>query len=136
MILRTEDVKHIHSKYLFLQRYFPNNTARKNYFLATCSHLDPTVDLEFVNDTCPFGGVIGIGNSWLEPCFNWSKVFRLHASLHDAAGYIKGNRSLGPGYSYAIHCKISCCLVGHLSGIPFCLYMKLFKRDTFKRLEC
>ena len=35
----------------------------------------------------PFGGLIGYGNSYLDSILCYSKVFRLHAILHDAAGY-------------------------------------------------
>ena len=32
-----------------------------------------------------FGGLIGYGNSYLDSVFRYSKVIRLHATIHDAA---------------------------------------------------
>ena len=36
----------------------------------------------------PFGGLIGYGGSHFDNIFRFSKVFRLHAILHDAAGAV------------------------------------------------
>ena len=35
----------------------------------------------------PYGGLIGIDNSSLDKDLNDSKILRLHAILHDAAGF-------------------------------------------------
>ena len=37
----------------------------------------------------PFGGLIGYETSYLDSIFRHSKVFRLHAILHDAAGAVR-----------------------------------------------
>ena len=136
MLLREEDVKSIHYKFKHLESYFEDNFTRKNYFLAACKHIDDLTDLEFINDTCPFGGIIGINNSRLDCIFRRFKIFRLHAILHDACGYMNDIYSVGPGYSYVIPCKFSSCFVGHVSGLAFCTYLKLFKNKTFDLLEC
>ena len=49
-----------------------------------------------------FGGLIGYGNSCLDYVFRYSKVFSLHAILHDAAGAIRSDSGKGPGYCYLI----------------------------------
>ena len=46
----------------------------------------------------PFGGLIGYGDSHLDKIFRFSKVFRLHSILHDAAGAIYLHNGKGPGY--------------------------------------
>ena len=84
----------------FKQDSFANNTERKNYFLAVCYSHDPSVDLELVNERAPFGGIIRIGNLKLENIFGNFKIFKLHAVLNDAAGFMRTNYSKGPGYIY------------------------------------
>lgn len=138
MLLQERDVNLIHTKSVFLKRYFPQNTIRKNYFLAACAHIYPQVDLEFVNDTCPYGGIIGIGNSRMDVILNKFKLFRLHAVLHDASGYMKSYNGMGPGYSYIIPCPsiFNSCLIGHVSGLAYCIYLKCFHSDTYSLLDC
>lgn len=118
---------------------FAYNDVRKNYFLAACcvflQHVNP--DIAYFNATCPYGGLIGMGNSLLDGIFKRSKVLRLHAILHDAAGYIRSYYNIGPGYFYvAKRCPINSPFLGHVTGIPFCLYLKLFHRGVFDRLVC
>ena len=49
-----------------------------------------------------FGGFIGYGKSCVHSVFRYSKVFRLHAILHDAAGAVRSHSGKGPGYCYMI----------------------------------
>ena len=135
-MLRVADVQHIQAKYQFLEGYFVDNSKRKNYFLATCYHINDRADLEFINTKCPYGGIIGINNSRLDSLFGFSKIFRLHAVLHDASGFMKSCYRIGPGYSYIIPCKISSCYLGHPTGLLFCLYLKLFQKSLYNQLEC
>lgn len=134
--LREVDLLHINANYAFLQRYFAENTNRKNYFLAACAHIYPKVDLEIVNDVTPYGGIIGVNNSSLDCYLKHFKIFRLHAILHDAAGYMKTVYNKGPGYSYVLPMRWNCCFIGHLSGLPFCIFIKYFKSETFEKLHC
>lgn len=135
-MLENIEIQFIHSRYEFIAKHYTSNTSRKNYFLAVCCYLEPELNLDFVNDTCPYGGIIGINDSKLDLILNCSKVFRLHAALHDAFGYMKTHRNIGPGYSYVIPSCINHCLIGHPTGLLFCLYLKIFKRKLFKKLEC
>ena len=48
------------------------------------------------------GGRIGYGDSYLDSVFRYSKVFRLHATLHDAAGAVRLQTGRGPVYCYKI----------------------------------
>ena len=73
----------------------------------------------------------------LSKSFKFSKVFRLHAILHDAADFVKEHSGKGPGYFYFANCcGLSSCYIGHISGLFFCLYIKFFKPLSFKQLEC
>ena len=117
---------------------FPYNCKRKNYFLAACQTLDPHVDLFEVDILCKYGGKIGIGNSKvLEPLLNNSKVVRLHAILHDASGFMKSEYDVGSGYCYMFsRCPINICFLGHVSGLTYCSFLKIFKESLYKRLDC
>ena len=82
-----------------------------------------------------FGGLIGYGNSCLDSVFRYSKVFRLHAKLHDAAGAVRSQSGKGPGYCYIIGRGPNSCLLGHVTGLLFCLYVKLFLPSIFNSVD-
>ena len=65
---------------------FSSNTKRKIYFLCTCIVLDPNINLKEMDQTC------------MDYFFANSKIFRLHAILHDAAGSVNSTTYKGPGY--------------------------------------
>ena len=114
-----------------ISQLFVGNTKRKNYFLAVCRSFDKNVDLDKLNREVPFGRLIGVGNSKLEKLLNWSKVFRLHATFHDATGYLKTNLNIGPGYCYMVpflNSKLNFCFLGHITGIAYCCFLKLSPR--------
>ena len=82
-----------------------------------------------------FGGLIGYGNSYLDSVFRYSKVFRLHAILHDAAGAVRAHSGKGPGYCYMIGRGPNSCLLGHVTGLLFCFYVKLFLPSIFNSVD-
>ena len=82
-----------------------------------------------------FGGLIGYGNSCLDSVFCYSKVFRLQAILHDAAGAVRSHSGKGPGYCYMIGRTPSFCLLGHVTGLPFFLYVKLLLPSNLNSVE-
>ena len=82
-----------------------------------------------------FAGTIGYGDSDLEFLFRHFKVFRLHAILHDAAGAVRAHSVKGPGYCYLIGRGPNSCLLGQVSGLLFCIYVKLFLRSTFNSVD-
>ena len=135
----TRDIKLIHEKVLS-QRGNINYTHisyRQLYFLAVCSLLDPEVDGEIVLKYRPHVGFIGIDNSRLDPLLKRSKVLRLHAALHDAAGFIKDCRHKGPGFVYAFrYSPVNNCLFGHMTRILLILSVKIFLSHLFRELEC
>ena len=67
------------------------------------------------------GGKFGYGDSYLEFLFRHFKVFRLHAILHDAAGAVRAHSGKGLGYCYIIGRGPNSCLLGHVTGLLFCL---------------
>ena len=54
-------------------------------------------------------------NSFRYSVFRYSKVFRLHAILHDAAGAVRSHTGKGPGYCYKIGRGPNSCLLGHVA---------------------
>ena len=64
---------------------FERNSVRKNLFLSAGFCWDSGFSLREMDQKFKFGGLIGYGNSCWASVFCYSKVFRLHAILHDAA---------------------------------------------------
>ena len=95
--------------------------------MAVYRSIENNVDLDKINREVPFGGLIGVGDSKLEKLLNWSNVFRLHATFHDAMGYLKTNLNIGLGYCYMVpflNSKLSFFL-GHITGLAYCCVLKL-----------
>ena len=104
---------------------FPNNEKRKNCFLAACKIWDQNINLEEIDQNFPHGGLIGYGNSTLDFFLARSKVFRLHAILHDSAGAVKATSNQGPGYRYMLPHFPSSCLLGHIVILLFYYFVSL-----------
>ena len=72
-----------------LKMTFKHNSVRKkNLFLSACFCWDSGLSSRQMDQNFKFGGLIGYGNSCLDSIIRYSKVFRLHAILHDAAGAV------------------------------------------------
>ena len=71
---------------------------------------------------------------WVSNCIRkflyGSKIFRLHAILHDAAGSVKSTIYKGPGYCYVLPCFLC-----HVTGLFFCLYVKIFASSVYALLD-
>ena len=67
----------------------------------------------------------------MEFLFRHFKVFRLHAILHDAAGAVRAHSGKGHGYCYIIGRGPNSCLLGHVTGLLFCLHVKIFLPSIF-----
>ena len=104
--------------------------------LCTCLHLDPNIHLDIALKLRPYVGIIGSDNSSLDKYFKSFKILRLHAILHDAAGFVYEFSEKGPGYSYVLPCPVTNEYLGHVTGLAFCLYVKTFKGRLFSMLEC
>ena len=81
------------------------------------------------------GGTIGYGNSYLELLFRHFKRFRLHAILQDAAVAVRAHSAKGRGYCYMIRQGTSSCLLGHVIGLLFLLYVKTFLPSIFRSAD-
>ena len=118
-----------------LKMSFENNSVRKNLFLSACFCWDSRLSLREMNQKRKLRGLIGYGNSCLGSVFRYSKVFGLHAILHDAAGAIRSHSGKGPGYCYMIGRGQISCLLGHVTGLLFCLYLKIFLPTIFNSVD-
>ena len=118
-----------------LKMSFEHNSARKNHFLSACFFWDSGLSLRKVDQKFNFGGLIGYGNSCLDSVFRYSKVFRLHAILHDAAGAVRAQSGKGLRYCYMIGRGPNSCLLGNVTGLLFCLYVKIFLPSTFNLID-
>ena len=67
----------------------------------------------------PYGGLIRTDNSSMDRLKD-SKILRLHAILHDAAGYIQENYKQGPGYAKMLPSDLNSPFAGHNTEIAFC----------------
>ena len=74
---------------------FVHNSVRKNLFLSACFCYDSGLSSREMDQKFKFGGLIGYGKSYLDSVFRYSKVFRLHAILHDAAGAVRSHSGKG-----------------------------------------
>ena len=121
--------------YSGLKMIIKHNSVRKNLFLSACFCWNSRLSLREMDQKLKFVGLIGYGNSYLDSVFRYSKVFRLHAILHDAAGAVRANSGKGLGYCYMIGRGPNSCLLGHVTGLFFCLYVKLFLPSIFTSVD-
>ena len=82
-----------------------------------------------------FVGTNGYGDSYLEFLIRHFKVFRPHAIVQDAAGEARAHSVKRPGYCYMIGRGPNSCLLGHVTGLLFCLYVKLFLPSSFNSVD-
>ena len=131
-------LENIHDKNLSISTSYPEKSVRLNYFLAASEYFSELdcFDHDIALKLRPYGGLIGIDNSSLDKYLKVSKILRLHAILHDAGAFIYEIYNQGPGYFYMLAWKNSNCFRGNLSGILFCLYIKIFCTSIFPLLEC
>ena len=118
-----------------LKMSFEHNSCRKNLFLSACFCWDSRLSLCEMDQRFVFGGLIGYGNSSLDSVIRYSKLFRLHAILHDAAGALRAHSGKGPGYCYMTGRGPNSCLLGHVFGLLFCLYVKIFLPFNFNSVD-
>ena len=110
-------------------------SVRKNQFLSACFCWDPRLSLREKDQTFEFGGTNGNKDSCLEILFRHFKIFRLHAILHDATGAVRAVSGKGPGYCCMIGRGPNPCLLGHVTGLLFCLYVKIFLPSNFNSVD-
>ena len=114
---------------------FEHNSVRKNPFLSACFCWDSRLCLREMDQKIKFGRTIGYGDSYLDSVIGYFKLFRLHAILHDAAGAIRLQTVKGLGYCHMIGRRPNYCLLGHVTGLLFCLYVKIFLTSIFNIID-
>ena len=117
------------------KKSFEDNSVRKNLFLSACFCWDSRLSVRDMDQKFKFGGTIGYRDSYLEFLVRHFKVFRLHAILHDAAGAVQARSGKGPGYCYMIGRRPNSCLLGHVTGLLICLYVKISLPSTFNSVD-
>ena len=121
--------------YLVLKKSFEHNFVLKKPFLSAGFCWDSRLSLREIDQNFEFGGTIGYRDSYLEFLFRHFKVFRLHPILHDAAGAVRAHSCKGLGYCYMVGWGPSSCLLGHVTGLHFCLYVKIFLPPIFNSVD-
>ena len=125
------DLEINHEIYLSVKKTYPENSDRRNYFLAAGSlfFFSSENDLNYnvAIKLKAYGGLIGIDDYFLDKCLKDSKILRLHAILHDAAGFVDEVYNTGPTFCYILPWKCNSSLIGNLSGITFCLFVKVIR---------
>ena len=96
---------------------------------------DSRLPLREMDQKFKFGRTIVYGNSYLEFLFRHFKVFRLQATLHDAAGAVRAHSGKVPGYCYISGQGPNSCLLCQVTGILFCLYIKLFPPSILNSVD-
>ena len=114
---------------------FEHNSVRENPCLSACFCWDSRLSLREMDQKFNFGETIDYGDSYLEFFCRHFKVFRLHAILHDATGLVGAHSGKAPGYCYMIGRRANSCLLGHVTGLLFCLYVKLFLPSIFNSVD-
>ena len=114
-----------------LKMSFDHNGVCKNLLLSACFCWDSGLSLRETDQKLKFGWTLGYEHSYLEFLFRHFKVFRLHAILHDAAGAVRAHNGKRPGYCYMIGRGPNSCLLGHVTGLLICLYVKIFLPSFF-----
>ena len=112
-----------------------HHSVRKNLFLSACFCWDCGLSLGEMDQKTEFGGLIGYGNYCLDSVFCYLKAFRLHAILHDAAGAVRTHSGQCTGYCYMIGRRPNSCLLGHVTGLLFCLYVNFFLPSIFNSVD-
>ena len=118
-----------------LKMSFEQNSVRKNLFLSACFCWDSRLSLREMDQKFNFCGTIGYGDSFLEFSFRHFKIFRLHAILDDAAGSVRAHSVKGLGYCYMFGRGPNSCLLGHVTELLVCLYVKIFLAPIFNSVD-
>ena len=117
---------------------FEHNSVRKNLFLSACFCWDSRLSLLEMDQKIKFGGTVGHTGKWdsyLEFLFRHFKVFRLYAILNDVAGAVRGEGGKGLGFCYMIGRGPKSCLLSHVTGLLFCLYVELFLPSIYNFVD-
>ena len=82
-----------------------------------------------------FTGTIGYGDSYLEFLFRLFKNFKLHPIVDKTARAVTAHSGEGPTYWYKVGRGPNSCLLSLVTGLLFCLYVKLFPLSIFNYFD-
>ena len=114
---------------------FEHNSFRKNLFPSAISCWDSRHFLRKTDQNFKFVWNIGYGDSYLEFPFHHSKIFGLHALLHDAVGAKKTQCRKGPGYCYMVGRGSNSSFLGQVTGLLTFFNVKLLLLSILNTVE-
>ena len=121
--------------YAGIKLSFEDNSICKNLFLRICFCWESRLSYSEMDQKLELGGTIGYEDTYFELLFCPFKVFKLHATLNDAAGAIRTHSDNGPGYCNKIGWGPNSCWLGHETGLLSCHYVKLFLPSNFNSVD-
>ena len=83
----------------------------------------------------PFGGLLATEIPVWITFLQKSKTFRLPAFLL-YAGSVKSTTKKCPGFCYVASSLPSSCFLGHVTGLFFCLYVKIVASSLHAFFDC
>ena len=113
---------------------FAHKSARTNLSLSASRCWGKRLSLRMMEQKLKFGGLIGCGDSYLF-FFCHFNVFRLHAILNDAAEAVRLHSGKNPGYCYIIGRDPNSYVLGHVTRLLFCVYVKVFVPSIFNSAD-
>ena len=135
-MISTFDLKLIHEIFKDIKTQYQDKSVSFQFFSATCLYLNVDIKLDFILKNRPYDSLIGIDNSSLDKRLKKLKFFKLHALLHNSAGYLQEKINTGHGYTYVLPCPIKSCYLGHMTGVAFYFFLKAIKPSLFHLLQC
>ena len=134
--IQTKGLKLIREKVVLRDDLNYYISRQEVYFLTACLLFDPDIHVAISMALRPSVGLIGLNNSSLDSLIKYSKIFKLHAALHDAASFAKDCKDRVPGFVYAFHYfTLRNCLFDYLTELLFTLFVKVFHPQLFCDLE-
>ena len=118
-----------------LKLSFENNSDCRNSILSASFSWGTRSPLHENDQKYKYGGTIGFGPSCLECIICQSKVFRLHVILHETAGPMRSHSGEGHGYCYMVGRRKNSCLLGHITWLLSCFWVKLLLPSIFKSVD-
>ena len=112
-----------------------HNSVRKNPIISACFCCDSRLFLREMDQNFKLGGIIGYEISYLEFSFRHFEVIILHTILVDAAEAVRAHSGKRPGYCYLIGGGPKSIFLGHVTGLLFCLHVKLFLPSLFNSVD-
>ena len=129
---RTSSGKDVLFQMITLQFYSALNLSSERNSALRNQLLSARFPLRETQWKIEFGGIIGHGDSYWSSYFvTPKKGFSIHAIIHDSAGPVRTHNGKRPSYWHMLERGPNECVLGHVTGLLFCLYLKLFLPSIF-----